>query len=130
MSQSKQNENTSVSPLVGSCHCGMVVYELPLPPAIDLDGPGVSDLYKHNLVPPSKQRFPQQGSRPNQNKWRASHCHCGACRRTVGAMMVDWVNIPSEDIIINRKGPTGKYRASNHATREFVSSINALEFKP
>jgi hypothetical protein len=86
-----------------------------------LEHPGVSELYKTNMIAPSKQHFTTRGGKLTQNKWRASHCHCGACRHTVGALMVDWVNIPSKDIIIIRKGATRKYRSSTHASREFVS---------
>ena len=117
----------SISVLEGGCHCGAVTYELPLPPKIDVDEPGVSSTLKNNVVPPSKQKYPQRGSRPNSNRWRASHCHCGACRQTVGALMIDWVNIPREEAKITRNGPTGVYRASNHATREFVSVSSLLE---
>jgi len=120
VSMSNRTGKTPDTSLKGRCHCGAVSYELPLPPSVDLEGPDVSELYGNSLVAPSKQRFPLRGSRPNQNKWRASHCHCGACRHTVGALMVDWVNIPAKDIAISRNGPTGTYRASNHASREFV----------
>jgi hypothetical protein len=116
-----KTSDAAITCLTGGCHCGAVSYELPLPPSIDLESPDISKLYKDNSVAPSKQRFAARGGKPTQNKWRASHCHCGACRRTVGALMVDWVNIPSKDIVITRKGPTGKHRASNHASREFVS---------
>jgi hypothetical protein len=117
----RKTSDAPVTCLVGGCHCGVVSYEIPLPPSIDLECPSVSELYKNNMVAPSKQRFAARGGKPTHNKWRASHCHCGACRHTVGALMVDWVNIPSKDIIVTRKGPTGKYRASTHASREFVS---------
>jgi hypothetical protein len=119
----RKTPDASITCLVGSCHCGAVSYEIPLPPSIDLEHPGVSELYKTNMVAPSKQRFTTIGGKPTQNKWRASHCHCGACRHTVGALMVDWVNILSKDIIITRKGPTRKYRSSTHASREFVSVL-------
>ncbi|KIM26078.1 hypothetical protein M408DRAFT_330843 [Serendipita vermifera MAFF 305830] len=111
--------------LVGGCHCGTVTYEFPPAPTIDLDGADVPDLLKNNIVPPSEQRFPERGT---LNKWRASHCHCGACRRTVGALMVDWVNVPSADLVIHRKGPTGKYRASDHASREFCQTCGTSLF--
>jgi hypothetical protein len=111
----------SIPTLKGGCHCGAITYELPLPPEIDVDGPGVSSTLKNNIVPPCKQKYPQRGSRPNSNRWRASHCHCGACRQTVWALMIDWVNIPREELKTARNGPTGVYRASNRATREFVS---------
>jgi len=117
----RKTSDASVTCLVGGCHCGAVSYQLPLPPSIDLEGSSVSELYKNNMVAPSKQRFATRGGKPSHNKWRATHCHCGACRHTVGGLMVDWVNIPSKDIIITRKGPTGKYRSSTHASREFVS---------
>lgn len=112
----------SVTVLQGRCHCGAVTYEFPVAPDIDLEGPNVSDTLKNNIVPPSKQKYPQRGARPNTNRWRASHCHCGTCRQTVGAMIVDWVNIPRQDTKITRNGPTGVYRSSNHATREFVGA--------
>ena len=117
--QTSKVSNVPVTSLTGGCHCGAVSYEFPVPPGENMKAE--CEAYAKNLITPSKQRFPERGSRPDQNKWRASHCHCGACRRTVGAMMVDWINIPSSILSVSRKGPTGKYMVSDHATREFVS---------
>jgi hypothetical protein len=111
---------TDIAHITGQCRCGAVSYLFPLPPSIDLESPDAPQLLKDNIVPPSKQRFPDRGVRPNSNRWKASFCHCSACRQTVGALVVNWVNIPTRYLQIVQSGPTGKYRASNFATREFV----------
>lgn len=41
--------------------------------------------------------------------------------------MIDWVNIPREEMKITRNGPTGVYRASNRATREFFFDEEELD---
>lgn len=93
---------------------------------MDMEASDTPQLLKDNIVPPSKQQFAERSG--NVNKWRASHCHCGACRRTVGALMVDWVNVPTNVIKITRNGETGRYRASNHATREFCKKCGTALF--
>jgi hypothetical protein len=120
MTSIKDITQTDIAHITGQCRCGAVSYLFPLPPSIDVESPDAPQLLKDNIVPPSKQRFPDRGVRPNSNRWRASYCHCAACRQTVGALVVNWVNIPTKDLQIVRNGQTGKYRASNHATREFV----------
>lgn len=124
MSTSNSNNKASetpVTPLLGGCHCGAVTYEVSVPP-IPAD-PDIDPKYKNSLVTPSIQKHTERGSRPNQNKWRACHCHCEACRRTAGSLMVDWVTIPATDIIVTRKGATGVYKTSGIASREFVSAL-------
>lgn len=123
----------SDSILKGRCHCGAITYELPLPPDIDIEGSDVNPILRKHIVPPERQKYPQRGSRPNSNKWRAGHCHCGACRRTVGAMVVDWVTVPLEGTNVTKNASLGVYKASDYARREFVSrylhsigSINIL----
>jgi hypothetical protein len=110
-----------ISHITGQCRCGAVSYRFPVPPSIDLNSSDVSQYLKDRIMPPSGQKYPERGVRPNSNRWKGNHCHCAACRQTAGALMVDWVNIPTEYVTISRNGPTGKYRASDHATREFVS---------
>ncbi|PVG02225.1 hypothetical protein CPB86DRAFT_780646, partial [Serendipita vermifera] len=128
MTSIKDIPQTEITHITGQCRCGAVSYQFPLPPTIDVESPDAPQLLKDNLVPPSKQKFPERGVRPNSNRWRASYCHCAACRQTVGALVVNWVNIPTKDIQISRNGPTGKYRASNHATREFCQTCGMSLF--
>lgn len=122
------NSDTIVSPLVGSCHCGAISYQVSPPPDIDPGNPDIAQEYRDTLVSPSKQKCPTRGSRQNKNKWGVCHCHCEACRRTTGALMVDWVTIPNTDIIITRNGPTGRYRASDLASREFCQKCGTSLF--
>ncbi|PVG02226.1 hypothetical protein CPB86DRAFT_823068 [Serendipita vermifera] len=117
-----------ISHITGQCRCGAVSYQFPIPPSIDLNSDGVSPYLKDRIMPPSQQKYPDRGARPNSNRWKGNHCHCAACRQTAGALMVDWVNIPTEYVKITRNGPVGKYRASDHATREFCQTCGAALF--
>ncbi|KIM28839.1 hypothetical protein M408DRAFT_134073 [Serendipita vermifera MAFF 305830] len=122
------NDSPAISSLAGGCHCGAITYQFPLPPAIDVEGTDVSERYKRDLIPPSKQKFPTRGGRPNQNKWRGNHCHCDSCRRTVGGLMIDWVTMPISEVVISRNGPVGKYKSSNPVTREFCMNCGTSLF--
>lgn len=113
--------DSPITSLSGQCHCGAISYIAPLPPTIEETSVLGYDFKANCVVPPSEQKYPNRGSRPDSNRWKATHCHCNACRRTIGAFCADWLDVPRGKAVITRKGPTGKYRASNRATREFVN---------
>jgi len=66
------------------------------------------------------------GGKDGSNKWAGSHCYCGSCRVSVGALVVTWFTVRREQFKLQKKGPTTAYRSSSHATREFVSLPSLL----
>ncbi|KAG8834437.1 hypothetical protein FRC18_002027 [Serendipita sp. 400] len=110
----------------GQCRCGCITYEFPKASDIDLNDKNLSESYNTIIIPPEKQKFPERGGR--SNKWRASHCHCAACRQTAGALVVSWTYIPLKHLTVTRKEKTGMYRASNRASREFCLICGAAVF--
>lgn len=117
-----KKEVESDSPLNGRCHCGAISYEFPCPPTEKVEPFSISS--ESRVVPPSMQKYPERGTRPHTNKWRATHCHCGGCRKTVGALMMDWVDMKANNLKITRNGPSGQYRITDFAMREFVSRFD------
>jgi len=115
-----------ISGIPGRCRCGAIKYELPIPPTAEVAPFDIPS--KQMVVPPSMQRYPQRGSRPNSNKWRAGHCHCKACTGTVGATVVDWVDVPLQEVKVVRDGPTGVYTITSYAKREFCQTCGASLF--
>jgi hypothetical protein len=51
----------------------------------------------------------------------ATHCHCGMCRRSGGATLVSWIQVPAADFAFT-KGQPLRFRSSATAERTFCGT--------
>ena len=51
----------------------------------------------------------------------ACHCHCGMCRKSTGATLVSWIDVPVSDFAFT-KGRPQRFRSSHIAERTFCGS--------
>ena len=51
----------------------------------------------------------------------AGHCHCGMCRKSTGATLVSWVNVPAKGFAFS-KGQPRRFRSSHNAERMFCET--------
>ncbi|CAG7846667.1 SubName: Full=Uncharacterized protein {ECO:0000313/EMBL:CCA77797.1} [Serendipita indica DSM 11827] len=124
MSNAKAQSTTGFK-LKGQCHCGLVTFEFSPASVVDLNDPALPESVKQTIAPPSEQKHPERGG--NVNKWKSTWCHCNPCRRTVGALAVEFVSVPMNLITIKRDG-IASYRSSNHATRQFCPKCGTSLF--
>jgi hypothetical protein len=99
--------------LSGGCLCKATTYAFPLPPQ---DLPEDFDWEANYIVP---------GGKDGSNKWATSHCYCNSCQGSGGTLLATWFSIPRTQFKLRKIGPTTIYKSSNHATREFVSSLHS-----
>ena len=108
------NVNDTNGTLSGGCLCQETTYTFPKPPQ---NLPEDFDWDTNYVVAAGKS---------GSNKWAASHCYCDSCRLSVGTLVATWFTIPRKEFKLQKKGATTVYRSSDHATREFVSSLSSF----